>query len=202
MSEFRALNAGEHTLIGDIIADSFSDDPVNLWVFGSTANISAYYAFAAKQLYLRQGFGHVMQNGSGGALWLPSGISKKIPIWNSLGIGWKLLKTSGIKPVFRGMQVDDCLAKKAPKTPYIYLFALAARQAFQGQGVGSALINEGLNRADKLGLPVYLENSKEANIGYYQRFGFHVLEQLSPAPGSPPMWRMLRPVHASNEYTK
>ena len=72
MSAIRSLATGEHTLIGDIIGDSFADDPVNNFVFTRTPGLSAYYTLIARKLYLRQGYGHVAGN-DGGALWLPPG---------------------------------------------------------------------------------------------------------------------------------
>ena len=61
----RALLRGEHTLIGDIIGDSFSDDPVNNWVFGGEQGMTAYYRLIANKLYLRRGFGHVIDDEAG-----------------------------------------------------------------------------------------------------------------------------------------
>lgn len=73
MTEPRNLSVGEHGLIGDIIGDSFADDPVNRWVFGGENGMPDFYTAVARKLYLQKGFGHVMDDGSGGTLWLPPG---------------------------------------------------------------------------------------------------------------------------------
>jgi hypothetical protein len=91
MTEIRLLGKGEHTLIGDIIGDSFSDDPINQWIFG-----------------------------------------------------------------------------------------------------GGKLMAAGLQRADAEHMPVYLESSKESNVPFYRRFGFELIEKVTPAKGCPSMWPMWR----------
>jgi GNAT superfamily N-acetyltransferase len=42
---------------------------------------------------------------------------------------------------------------------------------YQRQGAASALMKWGLETADKMGLPVYLESSPDAH-GFYQKHGF------------------------------
>jgi ribosomal protein S18 acetylase RimI-like enzyme len=187
----RPLTQGEHALIGNIIGDSFSDDPVNLWVFGGQQSITAYNILAAKKLYLRRGFGHVVAD-DGGTLWLPPGTSKHIPLWNSLDIATTMLRYGGIQSLRRGLTVDNFLSRKKPKEPHYYLYAIGARRARQGKGVGGALMSAGLERADRDHMPAYLESSKEINVPFYRRFGFEVIEQVTPVPGCPPLWLMWR----------
>ena len=86
MDEIRDLVIGEHRLIGDIIGDSFADDPVNKWVFWSRESMTHYYTLVAKKLYLQKGFGHVLDSANAGTLWLPPGIKKDIPVYRSLDI--------------------------------------------------------------------------------------------------------------------
>ena len=50
----------------------------------------------------------------------------------------------------------------------------------------------GLKRVDAAGMPAYLESSKKANVPFYQRFGFEVIEKIVPAKGCPPLWLMWR----------
>ncbi len=191
MTVTRALAEGEHALIGDIIGESFADDPVNRWVFGGRGGMTAYYSLVAKKLYLRTGFGHAAGN-AGGTLWLPPGVSKDIPLWNSLDIATALLRHSGPRAIFRGLAVDASLARSKPSQPYFYLFAIGVRPAEQGKGVGRRLMSAGLEAIDRAGLPAYLESSKESNLPFYRHFGFEVIAQVEPARGCPPMWLMWR----------
>lgn len=192
MTSLIELQDGEHRLIGDVIGDSFSDDPVNRWIFGCQQSIQQYYTRAAKKLYLAKGFGHVTKNGNGGSLWLPPGVEKQIPLWNSLDIAASMIRHSGIKSLSRGMAVDEALAKVKPTKHHYYLFAIGARQEHQGKGIGGTLMQAGLKRVDAAHMPAYLESSKESNVGFYQRFGFEVTEVVSPKGDCPPLWAMWR----------
>lgn len=187
----RPLQSGEHALIGDIIGDSFADDPVNRWVFRDPRGMAAFYRAVAKKLYLRKGFGHVC-GVAGGTLWLPPGVDKSIPLWNSLDTVVAMIRYGGPGAIARGLSVDSFLASRRPIEPHYYLYAIGARPSRQGTGVGGRLIAAGLELADCDGMPAYLESSKESNIGFYRRFGFRVSERIVPAKGCPPMWLMWR----------
>lgn len=47
--------------------------------------------------------------------------------------------------------------------------------AFQGRGAGGMLVDWGTKKAEKLGLPIYLESSK-AGYRLYQKHGFKDIE--------------------------
>ncbi len=79
-----------------------------------------------------------------------------------------------------------------PKEPHWYLATLGTAPERQGQGVGAALLQPVLDRADEDGMPAYLESSKERNVPFYARFGFEVVEELHSKASGPPMWRMWR----------
>jgi GNAT superfamily N-acetyltransferase len=58
----------------------------------------------------------------------------------------------------------------------------------QGQGVGSAIIREGLALADRESRPCYLETSEPRNLAFYQRLGFVVLQEAILGRGGPKAW--------------
>ena len=62
----------------------------------------------------------------------------------------------------------------APTAHHLQL--LGTRQSEQSRGVGSKLIQVGIRRAEKLGLPCYLEASNERSVPFYKRHGFKVVE--------------------------
>ena len=168
MNDIRALGVEEQQLISDVIADSFSDDPVNKWVFGTRECMTEYYTLVAKKLYLSQGYGDIMLEENGGALWLPPGISKEIPLYRSLDIAKSMITHNGVKSLMRGLAVDSTLAKAKPVEPHFYLFAIGVRPKAQGKGIGGRLMNQGLQRVDQASMPSYLESSKEINVPFYK----------------------------------
>jgi GNAT superfamily N-acetyltransferase len=75
--------------------------------------------------------------------------------------------------------------------PHWYLSLLGTEPAFQGRGIGAALLAPVLARADDERVPAYLETQKEANVPWYRRHGFELIERIQ-ARGCPPMWTMSR----------
>jgi ribosomal protein S18 acetylase RimI-like enzyme len=59
--------------------------------------------------------------------------------------------------------------------PHWYLLALGVSSAYQGQGIGSLLIQPILKKADEHNLPCYLETSTEKAVRFYQKNGFKIL---------------------------
>lgn len=192
MADVRSLGVDEHRLIGDIIGDSFSDDPINLWVFGSADPLAKFYGMEARKCYLKSGFGLVMDDDSGGALWLPPGVSNNISLWKSMDMAALMFRSGGFGSILRGMTVGETLQKHHPHEPHYYLHAIGAIQTRQGKGVGGRLMEASLQRVDADSMPAYLESSKERNIPFYRRYGFEVVEEISPAKGCPSMWLMWR----------
>jgi GNAT superfamily N-acetyltransferase len=62
----------------------------------------------------------------------------------------------------------------------------------QGQGIGSALLQPVLARADAHRLPCYLETGVARNVPFYERHGFQVVAEGILPRGGPPLWAMVR----------
>lgn len=78
-----------------------------------------------------------------------------------------------------------------PDQPCWYLPQIAVDPAFQGRGLGSALLKHRLRRCDEEQMIAYLESSNAANVPLYERHGFEVIGEIQ-AGGSPTMYPMLR----------
>lgn len=191
MTAVQALGIGDHKFVGQVIGESFADDPVNLWIFGNQAGIRSFFGRAAKKLYLRKGYGHRVGD-DGCTLWLGPNVAKKIPLWNSIDIAFTMARYSGPGSLRRGLSVDSALESRHPREPHYYLFAIGTRPSSQGRGIGRRLMTAGLERADKECLPAYLESSKESNVPFYRHYGFEVIDRCIPGKGCPPLWLMWR----------
>lgn len=84
----------------------------------------------------------------------------------------------------------DWLGGHVPDDPCWFLDIVAVDAAARGRGYGGRLIEHGLTRAHAEGLPAFLETSKQANVGLYERFGFRVIEQADAPAGGPTIWFM------------
>ena len=74
---------------------------------------------------------------------------------------------------------------------YLRIMGVDPRQ--QGRGLGSRLLAPVLEAADARGLTCALHSSDPANVGFYERRGFVVVDPLHPVvPGGPAYLRMRR----------
>jgi ribosomal protein S18 acetylase RimI-like enzyme len=79
-----------------------------------------------------------------------------------------------------------------PPEPLLYLSHIGVMPERQGEGLGTALMRDGLAGADRDGVPAWLETSIEANVAYYERFGFLTLVDEDAPDGGPHIWFMRR----------
>lgn len=186
------VERGEHALIGSIIADGFANDPVNLWAFRNPQALPPVYTEMARALYLPHGFGHRCGD-KAATLWLPPGQRKHFGLFSTLVMARHIVGKGGLQAVRNALRVDTAMAQKHPTEPHYYLFAIAARPQYQGKGLGGMLMRQALERIDREQQACYLENSKPENTGFYQRFGFEVVEELRVATDAPPLLLMWRP---------
>ncbi|MDE2290533.1 MAG: GNAT family N-acetyltransferase, partial [Elusimicrobia bacterium] len=79
-----------------------------------------------------------------------------------------------------------------PREPHWYLQLLAVEPGSQRSGIGTALLAPALERIDAEGAPAYLETQDEANLAYYARVGFALVERVDLGPGLPGLFTMRR----------
>jgi GNAT superfamily N-acetyltransferase len=92
--------------------------------------------------------------------------------------------------------IEEALERISPE-PVWYLGVLGVDPEAQGRGLGSRLMQPGLERADREALAVTLETGQPRNLPLYHRHGFEVTAELPPVePGAPVVWTMKRPPRA------
>jgi GNAT superfamily N-acetyltransferase len=175
------------------LARAFADDPVTRWVYASDRRrpfwSQRFFAWQLRRL-LPQDVSWTTEDGAGGAaLWALPGRWRE-DARDTLGL--LRLTLPGVLPrlprVLRGLgQVE----LRHPAERHLYLAVLGVDPDRQGAGVGSQLIRPGLDLCDRERLPAYLETGKEANLAFYGRHGFHVLDRLE-LPKGPPVWFLWR----------
>src|SRR5262245_29476379 len=77
-----------------------------------------------------------------------------------------------------------------PAEPVWLLDSIGVEPSAQGRGVGTALIEHGLERVRASGTAVVLETAQERNVPYYERFGFRTVEDAAAPGGGPHVWFM------------
>ena len=92
----------------------------------------------------------------------------------------------------RYAQFWDWIAGHIGDKPVWFLDMLAVRPERQGLGLGSALLQHAVGLAEQQAMPLFLETSQQQNVGYYERFGFDVVDQGTSPQGGPHIWFMRR----------
>ena len=82
--------------------------------------------------------------------------------------------------------IGPLLAAHRPTEPHWYLQLLATHPDWQRRGMGAQLMASMFARADREGLPCWLETETLVNVAYYQRHGFEVRAEFDIPTGEHP----------------
>ncbi len=179
--------------LADILADSFSTDPVMNWIMPDTSLYPGFFRLLIRDIFLPRGLLHLDRQSRGAGLWLPpEGKFDVPPSLLLLSLVLKLLLKHGPGKLVRIRQQEALFNRHHPKAPHYHLVFVGARHANQGQGVGSALIKQGLRSVDEARMPAYLESSNHKNVPLYERHGFEVIAEDTLPKGGPRVWFMWR----------
>ncbi|WP_343518409.1 GNAT family N-acetyltransferase [Sphingomonas sp.] len=103
---------------------------------------------------------------------------------------WRVWRAAG-SAFFRFKRIGDSVEAHFPPQPFWYLHIAGADPARQGEGLGAAVVQAGLDRIGNA--TAYLETGKQANIGFYEKLGFRVRDEWDVPGGGPHFWSMIRP---------
>ena len=84
------------------------------------------------------------------------------------------------------------MRSRAAPGPHWYLAGIGVEPPLQRQGIGSALMQPGLEGAEHDGLPVVLLTNSEVNLPFYRHHGFEVVFESDGPGGAPHAWAMIR----------
>jgi ribosomal protein S18 acetylase RimI-like enzyme len=79
-----------------------------------------------------------------------------------------------------------------PKTRHAYLAVVGVHPSWHGRGIGHRLLDPVHDELDATGDGAYLETQTVANVAWYSRQGYAIVEELEPIPDGPPLWTMWR----------
>jgi GNAT superfamily N-acetyltransferase len=178
------------------LADAFLQDPVYRWMLPRTlrpqTRLRTMFAAEMEQ--------YVMRNG--GTVWttpeydgavcdLPPGAWEMTRSFSGReALRW--VRAFGTRLLLAG-RVQRAMEERHLREPHFYVRTVGVRTALQGQGMGSALMQPTLQRADSAGVPTYIEASSERSAALYERLGFVHMDVIELPDGGPPVWPMRRP---------
>lgn len=188
----REARPEEHRSVCDVLGRAFADDPVAEYLFPDPATRAARYArFAAIAIAAFSRSCVVMTEPElrSGAIW-------QSPAHTRLGLGQQLRLLASLVGLTRSgfgraARMGELMSRHHPREPHWYLAVLGTDPSAQRTGLASAVLQPILDRCDREQLPAYLESSKAANIPFYNKHGFEVVDELR-IPGGPSLWPMIR----------
>lgn len=182
----------EHDPVIDTLALAFSTDPAVRYMFPTAAGYLANFprlATAMAGSAIAAGTAYAADGLSATALWLAPGVGP-----DSEAIFALVAETVAPERLEVLAELGELMSQYHPQEPHWYLSIIGVDPSRQGQGLGAALLKEGLRRCDADGLPAYLESSSPKNVPLYERHGFEVTGLIKPGdhPGLIPMFRPAR----------
>ncbi|MCP2323764.1 ribosomal protein S18 acetylase RimI-like enzyme [Hamadaea flava] len=198
MIEIRIAIPADLPALAATMADAFDGDPVWSWMLHHDSDSPA-----RRRQRLALLFGALLRHSVPKERVFTTGDRQALTIWSPPG-DWKLptpamvraapsiARAAGVRlPRLLGRLGD--VEKHHDKQPpgHWYLEFIATASAAQGSGLGSALLQAGLDRFDADGVPVYLESSNPRNLPFYERHGFEVTGNL-PVSAGPEQWTLWR----------
>ena len=182
--------------IVDPIVLAFSSDPIVRWMYPNEEQYQKHFPNFVKT-FASKAFDHntvyCATDYAGGAFWFPPQIE---PETDALA---ELIQQTVSKAIQEEVfTLFEQIDRSHPQQPYWYLGILGIKPSQQSKGYGSALVKQILDRCDRHSQLAYLESSNSANLPFYQRHGFEVIDEIQTG-SSPTIFPMVRyPQNISN----
>jgi len=179
--------------LSKLLAAAFEGYPLTEWVVGSrpgSARRRERYFGLLLDEGLRNGRILCDEGGHGAAVWFPPGrwavgasdFLRTLPDW---------LRVTGLRALSSRLRGLHALARQRPEGDAWILEVLGVHPSAQRRGIGSRLVESGLEQARRDRVGAFLLTSSPEAVPFYTRFGFAVVNDLA-VPGGPPMWSLWR----------
>jgi len=179
-----------------LFAASFLKDPVFDWIARPgpkrAPGLERFFYWLLQVRAIPFGEVWMADDGAAAAAWLPPGTpASPGGILEQIKLLPLFVRLCGFPRLGRGSAMADAMEKHHPNDDHYYLAFVAVAPRLQGMGLGSAVLEATLKRADETHMPAYLENSNPKNTRLYERAGFVTQKNISPN-GAPPLMAMWR----------
>jgi ribosomal protein S18 acetylase RimI-like enzyme len=192
----RRARDGDAATLARLFAASFANDPVFDWIARRgprrSEGLERFFFWLLQVRAIPFGEVWMAEDGTVATAWLPPDVPATAGgLMDQIRLLPMFLRLCGLPRITRGSSMADAMEKHHPHERHFYLAFIAVAPRLQGMGLGSAILEATVRRADAAGLPAYLENSNPRNTALYERHGFVRQKNIAPK-GAPPliaMWR-------------
>jgi GNAT superfamily N-acetyltransferase len=197
-TEIVPLGESQIEQAAEVLGRAFFDDPLEAYMLPDGESRERLSSLRFARL-LRYGhlFGNVYTTANvpqGAAIWLPPGNWDMTEERLKQAGLWDIPSIIGSDAFQRLISVMDYIEPYHREVParHWYLLIVGVDRLLQGQGLGSALLQPILERADADAMPCYLETFQPKNLRFYGRHGFHVLTEGVEPRSALRYWTLLR----------
>jgi ribosomal protein S18 acetylase RimI-like enzyme len=184
-------NAKDFNQLQITLTKAFKNDPLTKWYLGTPdknfgRRVDAFMKYNLWHSFAR-GFIRHDESNIATALWIPYGLQfPKFKFKFDLVANFRMLFAFGSKDISRIQNLEKYTVKQhhTVAQQFYHLVILGVNPVSQGQGLGKALLLEGIEKAHSQNLPVLLETSTEKNVAIYTHFGFSVYHEYA-MPNTP-----------------
>ena len=197
-TDVHAAGYGELPEVITALSRGFFGDRIFRWIMPdderrreSLPNLFSLFAGA----FWPHGGVYTAAAGTGAALWLPPG-RQLVAGEEAEEFERRTAEVSGTDAA-RMAEVIGLLDENHPHDDCWYLNLIGVDPVRQGRGIGSALLRAVLHRADRDGMPAYVEATSPENRRLYERHGFRTTRELTVSD-CPPLFAMWREPQATS----
>jgi len=193
--EIERLKPGRLDEASAMLARAFHDDPAWVWVLPDEERRRRLLPWL-----FRIGFDVTVADVwtttgpvIGAARWLPPGRAamRVGPALRALVATPLRLGAASGRFFAYGRAVESLRARVAP-APHWYLAGIGVDPEFQNRGVGTALLQPGIEGAQRDRVRAVLLTNSERALPFYERSGFRVVGESETPQGGPHAWAMVR----------
>jgi len=197
------LDRGVLAATAGALAASFEDDPLFRFLAPDQPQRSRWLPVAQManlKMTLPEGHTYALRDANahvvGGLCLVPPGrypipLRRSAAFLGRLTLGPTPLTPSPVGALLRGTPYLRAWERMHVREPHWYLYNVGVAPRAQGRGAGRLLVEHVLGLAAPERTPVYLETQNGANLPFYRRMGFEVVDRRHPHPLGPPTWGML-----------
>jgi ribosomal protein S18 acetylase RimI-like enzyme len=192
MVEVRTATLEDLAIVVDTAARSLGAEAMLRWSFGEEdfeRRIRRHFTHYDGE-NIRRGWIRLAADGAGIAVWIPADARAEHEAIGPAPPGGEseiLGEHATHHAAFWGW-----IGEHEPQEPLLYLSHIGVAPERQGEGLGSALMRDGLALGDRDGVPTWLETSLANNAAYYESFGFRTVVDQDAPEGGPHIWFMRR----------